>query len=94
MYKLPAIDLLQEAHSFPCPYTFKVIGKPENGFLARTLGAVREVLSLEIDPPFKVREAVGGRHIAITVVPHIESADQVLAIYGRLQTMVGLVYLW
>lgn len=94
MYKLPALELLQEAHAFPCPYTFKVIGKPENGFLARTLGAVREELSLEIDPPFRVRESAGGRHIAITMDPHVQTAHQVLAIYGRLQTMAGLEYLW
>jgi putative lipoic acid-binding regulatory protein len=94
MYKMPALDLLEQSHTFPGPYTFKVIGKPENGFLARILGGVREALGLEADPPFRVREAVGGRHIAITLVPHIETAQKVLAVYGRLQTMTGLVYLW
>lgn len=94
MYTLPAADLLEQAHHFPGPYTFKVIGKPEHGFLARTLGAVREALALEMDPPFKVRESVGGRHIAITMVPNVQTAQDVLAVYGRLQTMVGLVYLW
>jgi len=94
MYTLPAADLLEQSHSFPCTYTFKVIGKPEGGFLARTLGAARAALALETDPPFKVREAVGGRHIAITLVPEVQSAEQVLAVYRRLQPLAGLVYLW
>ncbi|MFO0967015.1 MAG: DUF493 domain-containing protein [Gemmataceae bacterium] len=94
MYKLPAVDLLEQSHTFPGPYTFKVIGKQDNGFLARILGAVREALQLDADPPFRVREAVGGRHIAITLVPHVETAQNVLAVYGRLQTMSGLMFLW
>lgn len=94
MYKMPALDLIEQSHRFPGPYTFKVIGKPEHGFLARILGAVREALSLEADPPFKVRESVGGRHIAITLIPEVLDAQQVLAVYGRLQNMPGMVFLW
>jgi uncharacterized protein len=94
MYKQPALDLLTSSHTFPGPYTFKVIGKSEGGFLARTVAAVREELAQEIDPPFKVREAKGGRHIAVTLEPQIERADQVLAVYRRLSAMAGLVMLW
>jgi len=94
MYTQPPLDLLESSHSFPGPYMFKVIGKPDGGFLARTVAAVREELALATDPPFSVREAVGGRHIAVTLEPHVASADQVLAIYRRLRVMVGLVMLW
>ena len=94
MYHQPPLDLLQSSHHFPGRYTFKVIGKADGGFLARTVAAVREELAQEIDPPFSVRESVGGRHIAVTLEPHVETANQVLAIYGRLRAMVGLVMLW
>lgn len=94
MYKLPPVDLLSQAHTFPGPYTFKVIGKPENGFFARTLAAAREALGIDTDPPFTVREAVGGRHIAITLVPEVDTAEKVLVVYGRLQTLAGLLFLW
>ncbi|MCI0685136.1 MAG: DUF493 domain-containing protein [Gemmataceae bacterium] len=94
MYQQPALDLLTSSHTFPGPYTFKVIGKSEGGFLARAVAAVREELAQDTDPPFKVREARGGRHIAVTLEPRIEHAGQVLAVYRRLRAMVGLVMLW
>ena len=94
MYQQPPLDLLESSHTFPGPYLFKVIGKSEGGFMARTVAAVREELALETDPPFSVREAKGGRHIAVSLEPHVESAVQVLAIYRRLSVMVGLVMLW
>ena len=94
MYQQPPQDLLEDSHTFPGPYTFKVIGKVDGGFMARTVAAVREELALEIDPPFSVREAKGGRHIAITLEPQVQSAGQVLAVYRRLKVMTGLVMLW
>jgi putative lipoic acid-binding regulatory protein len=73
---------------------FKVIGRPENGFVARTIAAVREELAAPIDPPFFVREAVGGRHVSITLQPAVQSAEQVLAVYRRVRQLTGLVLLW
>ena len=32
MGELPSIELLEAVHHFPGPYTFKVIGKSDNGF--------------------------------------------------------------
>ncbi len=94
MYHQPPLELLESSHTFPGPYTFKVIGKNERGFLARTVAAVRDELAQEVDPPFSVRESVGGRHIAVTLEPQVASASQVLAVYRRLQVMVGLVMVW
>ena len=56
--------------------------------------AVREELASEVDPPYRVRESVGGRHIAVTLEPRVETAKQVLDVYRRLGSMVGLVMLW
>ncbi len=94
MNDLPAIALLESTHTFPGPYMFKVIGRPEQGFVARTVAAVRQELAAEVDPPFRVREAVGGRHIAITLQPIVQTPQQVLAVYCRLRVLVGLVMLW
>jgi uncharacterized protein len=88
---LPTFDLLEKSHDFPCPYLFKIIGKVDEGFLARVLAAVREELSIEVDPPYRVREAVGGRHVSVTLEPVVQSAHQVLAIYRRLGVLDGLV---
>jgi putative lipoic acid-binding regulatory protein len=91
---LPVIELLEKTHSFPGRYTFKAIGKVENGFAARVVAAVREELAFEIDPPHSLREAAGGRHVAVTLEPVVRSAQQVLAVYKRIRSVSGLVILW
>jgi putative lipoic acid-binding regulatory protein len=73
---------------------FKVIGRVDNGFVARVVAAVREELAENIDPPFTVRQATGGRHVAVTLQPELQSAEQVLAVYRRVQSLAGLVFLW
>lgn len=88
---LPALELLEKTHAFPCLYLFKVIGKADDGFLARVIAVVREELLVEVDPAYRVREAVGGRHLSVTLEPVVQSAQQVLAIYRRLGVLDGLV---
>jgi putative lipoic acid-binding regulatory protein len=92
--ELPAIELLESTHKFPGPYVFKVIGRVENGFAARVVAAVREELAVSMDPPFRVREAVGGRHVSVTLEPTVQTAQQVLAVYRRIRKLAGLVVLW
>jgi putative lipoic acid-binding regulatory protein len=94
MEQLPAIELLESIHQFPGPYMFKVIGRVDNGFVARVVAAVRDELAESVDPPFSVREAVGGRHVAVTLQPKLQSAHQVLAVYRRVRSLAGLVVLW
>jgi putative lipoic acid-binding regulatory protein len=94
MDNVQAVDLLESTHTFPGPYTFKVIGRSERGFAARAIAAVREELEGEVDPPFRVRDTAGGRHTAVTLEPTVESAWQVIAVYQRLQMLSGLVLLW
>jgi putative lipoic acid-binding regulatory protein len=94
MSDLPKIELLEKTHSFPCSYMFKVIGRGEKGFPARVVAAVREELAEEIDPPYHLRETTGGRYISVTLQPTVQTAQQVLSIYRRLQVVGGLVMLW
>ncbi len=94
MYRLPPVDLLESTHTFPGPYTFKVIGLADRGFAARVVATVRDALAFTQDPPFSTREAVGGRHVAVTLTPQVASAEQVLHVYSCLRRMVGLVMLW
>ena len=91
MGEMPSIELLERTHDFPGRFVFKVIGRVENGFAARVVAAVREELAFEVDPPHRLREAVGGRHVAVTLEPDIESAAQVLAVYRRVRGIPGLV---
>lgn len=93
MQQTPAAMLLERTHSFPCPYMFKVIGRPDNGFMARVVAAVRQELAAETDPPFRFRRSAGDRHIAVTLEPRVQSVQQVLAVYRRLRQTEGLVLL-
>jgi putative lipoic acid-binding regulatory protein len=94
MGELPAIKLLEDHHSFPGPYIFKVIGRVENGFAARVVAAVREELAVDTDPPFQMRTTAGGRHVSVTLEPTVQTARQVLAVYRRIRGLTGLVILW
>ena len=88
---LPSIELLENTHHFPGPYIFKVIGKAEDSFVSRVVAAVREELEQTLDPPYTFRQAIGGRHVAITLEPTVETAWQVLAVYQRMRSLAGLV---
>jgi putative lipoic acid-binding regulatory protein len=91
MSDLPAHELLEQTHQFPGPYTFKVIGRVENGFAARVVAAVRDELAASVDPPFRCRETAGGRHVAVTVEPLVQTSHEVLAVYRRIRQVTGLV---
>jgi putative lipoic acid-binding regulatory protein len=93
MYDLPTIELLETTHQFPCAYMFKVIGRPDNGFVARVVAAVREELAFEIDPPFRLRKTATGGYVCVTVEPQVQRVHQVLAVYRRLQMTPGLIML-
>ncbi len=93
MHTMPPVELLEKTHAFPCPYVFKVIGRPEQGLVARAVAAVRLELTLEVDPPYHVRETPGGAYVSITLEPVVANAEQVLAVYRRLTKLVGLVML-
>jgi putative lipoic acid-binding regulatory protein len=91
--RLPSVELLESRHSFPCHYTFKVIGVTSDNFTARVIAAVRDELRLDCDPPFSLRQTRTGNHISVTLEPECQSSQQVLAIYSRLTGMDGLIML-
>ncbi len=94
MEQLPSIELLEAAHSFPGPYMFKAIGRSENGFVARAVAAARQGMEADCDPPFSVRETPGGRHVAVTMEPVVQTPEEVLEVYRRLLKLSGLVLLF
>ncbi len=94
MNEFPSVELLEDTHQFPGHYMFKVIGKADNGFIARAVAAVREELFLDEDPPYYVREPRSGRHVAVTLEPLVRDAEQVLSVYRALIQLDGLLLLW
>lgn len=94
MDRLPALELLKAGHQFPGPYMFKAIGRSENGFAARAVAAAREAMDAAVDPPFRIKETPGGRHVSVTLEFTVQTAEQVLVVYRHLQKLAGLVILW
>ena len=85
------IDLLNQTHEFPTNILFKVIGTNDPAFILAVLEAIREVLELTDHPAHQLREARGGRHVAISVEPPVSHAEQVLNVYARLSLVEGVV---
>lgn len=94
MENLPSIDLLNNTHQFPCAYVFKFIGRTESGFGERIVAAVRDALAHDVDPPFKTRRTENGKHMAVTLEPTVRNADEVIAVYQRVRSVVGLVMMF
>lgn len=91
--KQESIDLLMATHSFPGSFTFKVIGRAENDFQSIVLDTIKRTTDGCSEIPHSSRETSGGRHIAITAEPTVESPEMVLEIYERLKELPGVVML-
>ena len=89
----PPRELLDETHSFPCRFTFKAIGLANDDFALRVVAAVRATLAQDFDAPYELRETSGGRHVAVTIEPWVESSQQVIEIYAAIRNLDGLVML-
>ena len=90
--KQESIDLLMATHTFPGSFTFKVIGRAESDFREVVLSTITR-LAIDDEVPHTIRETSGGRHIAITAEPTVESPEVVLEIYELLRELPGVVML-
>ena len=86
-----ALELLNATHTFPCPFTIKVIGKADDDFVTRVVESVTKTSGADEEVPHSTRTTPNGRHIAVTLEPHLDSAEQVLLVYARIQTVKGVV---
>jgi len=88
---LPSVELLDQTHAFPCRFMFKIIGRSDDGFVARAVAVVRDQLGCEIDPPYSVRATSGGRHVSVTMEPQVQNAWEVIGVYQAIRSLPGLV---
>ncbi len=89
----PSRELLESTHEFPGVFTFKVIGNPDDHFIGRVVNAVKMYLPEDAEPAFSLRKSSGGKHICVTIEPHLEHAGIVLEVYQRLYTLEGVIML-
>ncbi|WP_419191075.1 YbeD family protein [Saltatorellus ferox] len=92
--KLPSRELLEQRHSFPCRYTFKVIGEADEGLQGRVTDCIQRELRTNMQPPSSIRTTKGGRHQSVTVEPTCPDADAVLRLYAELRKVEGVMFLF
>lgn len=90
----PSIDLLESTHTFPGTYQFRAIGAAADDFVGRVVAAVAEEVAGPSELDYSTRSTSGGRHVAVTVDVQVQTAEQVRAIYERLQSVTGLSLLF
>ncbi len=88
-----SLDLLRQAHEFPGPYMFKVIGDNHAEFLASVVQVAVWVLGPHNAPAVTVRQSSGGKHQSISLTVQVDSAEAVLDIYTGLGGLSGLRFL-
>lgn len=90
----PSIDLLETNHAFPGVYRIKAIGDASDDFETRIIEAVVAELAAASDLDHASKSTPGGRHVSLTLDISVQSAEQVRAIYARLQDVKGLTLLF
>jgi putative lipoic acid-binding regulatory protein len=81
---------LKAQHSFPGPFMFKAIGAHADAFASAVIAAVHDIIGHHVTPHVTTRVSSGGRHMAVTLVVHVTSAQQVLDVYTRLGKVAGM----
>lgn len=91
MERQASLDLLNATHSFPCEFTLKVIGANRDDFLRRCVEAVQIAAPDANEFDYSTRSTPNGRHIAITMLVELQSAEHVLEVYACLRVVEGVV---
>jgi len=88
--KMSRVERFAELITFPTEHTTKVIGTTE-GFE----GVVRAALATlgYADVELSARPSSGGKYVALSGVLHVETAEELDALYTVLEALPGLKYL-
>ncbi len=90
---VPSIEVLETAHSFPAPYTIKVIGPDTSDF--RTSARANCIKHLGEDALVDIteRQSKTGQHLALTLKFQAPSAKTVQDIYRDLANLQNLKFI-
>ncbi|CAN5665093.1 hypothetical protein BH23PLA1_BH23PLA1_12460 [soil metagenome] len=89
----PSADLLESVHPFPGTYQIRAIGAASNDFAGRVVAAVEAEVATPSELDHSTRFTPNRRHVSVTIDVTVQSANQVRAIYARIQTVEGLTLL-
>lgn len=75
---------LDATYDWPCLYPFKFIVPKES---------IEKVLDLFADDPVRAKKSANGRFTAFTIEMHMQSSDEVIAIYQRVAQIPDIISL-
>lgn len=87
------LDRLNDVHSFPGNYVFKIIGENSPAFVTRIVQACLNVLGPNANPDVSTRESSGKRHVSVTVDAVVDDAETVLRVYDILGGLEGVKFI-
>ncbi|MFM8316434.1 MAG: DUF493 family protein [Deltaproteobacteria bacterium] len=90
---LPPIELLESVHSFPGPYTFKIILRNEDSIQGIVLEQIQKTLNLGSKPQASSRISENAKHLSLTVELNLQTAQQVHLVYRSLEQISGVLLL-
>jgi putative lipoic acid-binding regulatory protein len=93
MDRRPSLELLESTHEFPGTYQIRAIGAAADDFVGRVLAAAASELASPGEIDFSSRTTPGGRHVSVALELTVQTAEQVRAIYARIQEVEGLTLL-
>jgi len=82
-----SIETLEETHSFPCPYQFKVIGTNSEEFIAQVVQVGVNVVGADAEPEVTTRESSGGKYVSVSMELEVADAETILDVYERVRTI-------
>ncbi len=90
--KARLLALLESQHSFPGPYTFKVIYRNEDDMSERIRARIKEVTGIEVtDNQVAVRSSSAANFLSMTLDMDVQTAQEVLDVYDVLSTLEDVV---
>ena len=84
---------LNDVHTFPGPYLFKVIGPNSDDFVAKIVQAVINASGPDLEHNVSTRESSGGNHMSVSITITAESAEHVMEVYEIFGSIEEIKYM-
>ncbi len=93
MNGLPPLELLEEHHTFPGRYTFKLIGNTNSNLEADAIRVGGEVSGFPDEVTTSVKKSSKGKFSSVTLSVYVKTAHQIHALYVELRKIDGLRFI-
>lgn len=84
--------LLEQHHTFPGPYVFRVIGAAKGDSVDVQAGIEQTLGAQAISFTLTTQPSSAGRFVSYRVNAHLETVEQVLSLTSQLQQLPGVKF--